>query len=297
MIWLAVALFGISTYAAEPPISEIIIPGEEWQLLGEGYKYTEGPSVDAEGNVYFTDIPNNRIHKISLDGKISVFVENTGGANGSMFGPDGKIYVCQNGKKRIAAFDVTGQETVITEEVGSNDIVVNHKGEIYFTDPPTKQIYFINAKHEKRVVDTGITFPNGVRMTPDQGTLLVADSRTSNVWAFRIEPDGSLAFKQPYFTLYVPDGRKDSGADGMTVDTLGRLYVATHLGVQVLDQAGRVIGMLSKPQSKKLSNLVFGGPEFNYLYATSTDKVYRRKTKAKGVLFFQAPILPPKPHL
>jgi gluconolactonase len=283
--------------ASHQPVMEILIPGEDWQVVSDGHKFTEGPAVNAQGEVFFTDIPNNRIHKIGLDGKVTVFKEQSGGANGTMFGPDGKLYVCQNGKKRIVAYDAQANEEVIAEDVDSNDLAVTHEGNVYLSDPPHKQVWLVNPKHEKRVVDSGITQPNGVRLSPDQSLLYVADTRGQFVYSFQIQPDGSLADKQRYFHLHLVDGSTQSGADGMTVDTQGRLYVATELGLQVCDQAGRVNSIILKPQNKWLANVVFGGPKFDTLYVTCGDKVYSRKTKATGVLSYQAPIKPAAPRL
>lgn len=282
---------------SKQPVVQLLQPGEGWQLVGEGYRFTEGPAVNATGEVFFTDIPNNLIHKIALDGSVSVFVENSGSANGLMFGPNGKLYACQNGKKQIVAYDAAGKEEVVATEVQSNDLVVNHRGEIYFTDPANKQVWFVNARGEKRVVDKGIGRPNGIILTPDQGTLVVADSSGPHLWAFRIESDGSLSHKQPYYTMHLLEGRGESGADGMTVDVQGRIYVTTAMGLQFFDQAGRVNGIISKPQPKSLSNAVFGGPELDTLFVTCADKVFKRKTRTKGVAFFKGPYLPAAPRL
>ena len=110
-------------------------------------------------------------------------------------------------------------------------------------------------------------------------------------------PDGSLTNKQRYFHLHLPDATSGSGADGMTVDTNGTLYVTTALGIQFCDQAGRVNGIIPKPQSAWLSNVAFGGPDFSDLYVTCGDKVYRRKTKQRGVLAFYPPFKPRAPGL
>jgi sugar lactone lactonase YvrE/enterochelin esterase-like enzyme len=279
------------------PVMNLLTPGEGWQMVGEGYKFTEGPAANSKGEVFFTDIPNSRIYKIGLDGKVSLFKDNTGEANGLMFGPNGKLYACQSGKKRIVAYDMDGREAVVTEDIQSNDLAVNSKGEIYVSDPNNKQVWFISAKGEKRIVDTSIARPNGVVLSPDQSLLLVADTAGQFVYSFQIQPDGSLSHKQPYFHLHLADGATQSGADGMTVDTQGNLYVATKVGLQFCDQAGRVNGIVSKPQRAWLSNAVFGGPNLDELYVTCNDKVYRRKTKAKGVLSFQPPITPPIPKL
>ena len=286
----------IRTAVSTPqPVMDILIPGEEWQLVAEGFKFTEGPATDAAGNVFFTDIPNNRIHKIDGDRKVSVFKEDTGGANGLMFGPDGKLYACQNGRKRIVAYGPDGRESVIAEEVESNDLVVSNQGTIYFTDPRNKQVWFISAQGEKRVVDTGIAFPNGILLTPDQSLLVVADTRGRDLFSLQITSNGSLEAKQRYYGMYIPDGEIDSGADGMTVDTKGRIYVTSRFGLHVFDQMGRVVGFISKPENKWLSNVVFGGKELDLLFVTCEDKVYSRKTKARGVLFFQNPVVTPKP--
>jgi sugar lactone lactonase YvrE/enterochelin esterase-like enzyme len=271
-----------------------------WDLVSQGHKFTEGPAVDAMGNVFFSDIPNDRIHKISVDGKVTVFRENTGEANGLMFGPDGRLYACQNGRKRIVAFSSDGTESVIAEGVTSNDLAVNPRGEIYFSDPPNKQVWFIDAKGNKRVVHQGILLPNGVRFSPDHAFLMVADTLSRWVWSFSVSADGSLANGVPFFRLEIPDevdsGPLRSGADGMTVDNEGFLYVATKLGIQIVDPPGKTVGILQKPDKSDPSNVVFGGRDLQTLYVTSGDKVFRRTVKRKGTLPWVA-VTPPKPRL
>ena len=272
----------------------------DWELVSQGHKFTEGPAVDAAGNVFFSDIPNSRIHKISVDGKVTVFRENTGEANGLMFGPDGRLYACQNGRKRIVAFAADGKESVIAEGVSSNDLAINPRGEIYFTDPQNKRVWFIDAKGNKRVAHEGILFPNGVRFSPDHAFLMVADTYSRWIWSFSAQSDGSLANGVPFHRLEIPDevesGALRSGADGMTVDTDGFLYVATNLGIQIADPAGRTVGILRKPNSSNPSNVVFGGPDLHTLYVTSGDKVFRRPIKKKGTFPWVA-VTPPKPRL
>ena len=147
------------------------------------------------------------------------------------------------------------------------------------------------------VNDEYIEQPNGILFTPDQSLLYVSDTRGQFVYSFQVQPDGSQADKQRYFHLHLPDGSTGSGADGMTVDTNGTLYVTTALGVQFCDQAGRVNGIIRKPQNKWLSNAVFGGADFSDLYVTCGDKVYRRKTTSRGVMTSQPPIKPSTPRL
>jgi sugar lactone lactonase YvrE len=128
-----------------------------------------------------------------------------------------------------------------------------------------------------------------VILTPDGGTLVVTDRDNPWLWTFRVGKDGSLDGKESYYRpLVVPFGEERSRSDGMTVDTDGRLYVATAVGIQVFDPTGRPCGTILKPieqRGKSGSNLCFGGPEHNVLFYTVTDKVYRRKVKTTGVTF------------
>jgi gluconolactonase len=280
--------------------NNVLHPDQDWELVSQGHKFTEGPAVDARGNVFFSDIPNNRIHKIDPDNRVTVFKEDTGGANGLMFGPDGRLYACQNGRKRIVAYSPDGKESTIADGVESNDLAINSRGEIYFTDPANKRVWFIGAGGTKRVVHEGIAFPNGIRFSPDQSFLMVTDTAGRWVWSFLIQSDGSLVNGVPFHRLEIPDevesGPLRSGADGFTVDSEGFLYVATKIGIQICDPAGRVVGILNKPQNADPSNAVFGGADLQTLYVTSADKVFRRAIRRKGILPWVA-VKPPKPRL
>lgn len=256
--------------------------------------------MDAQGNVYFSDIPNSRIHKVTVDGKVAVFRENTGESNGLMFGPDGRLYACQGGRKRIVAYAMDGKESVIASDANCNDLAVNPRGEIYYTDPAAKRVWHIDAKRNKRVVHEGILFPNGIRFSPDHAFLMVADTLSRWIWSFSVQADGSLANGVPFHRLELPDevenGPLRSGADGMTVDTEGFVYVATKLGIQIADPAGRTVGILNKPDAGDPTSVVFAGTGLQTLYVTSGSRVYRRPIKRKGTLPWVA-VTPPKPRL
>ncbi len=277
--------------------TDILVPGEGWKLVSEGHKFTEGPAVNARGEVFFTDIPAGRIHRVNLAGEVSVFVENSPGVNGLMFGPDDYLYACQNGNQQIVRYSAEAKEAVFVEKAPSNDLIILSKGGSYYTDPNNKKVWHVDGDGKRRLVDEGIEFPNGVIASTDQTLLFVADTRGRFIYSFQIQPDGSLAHKQKYGHLHVTDDRRDSGADGMTVDTQGRLYVTTRLGIQVLDQLGRVHFIVDKPQNAWVSNVVFGGADLDTLYVTCGDKVYSRKVKAKGVVPWKAPVKPPRPRL
>jgi gluconolactonase len=276
--------------------TQLLIPGEEWELVSEGHGFTEGPAVNAAGEVFFTDIPNSKIWKIGLDGHVTLFAENTGRANGLVFGAEGQLFACASGKREITAYSPGGTAQSIIQNVTSNDLVCR-TSDGYFTDPNNKRVYYVDAALNTRVVDTGIEFPNGLALSPDQTLLYVADMRGQFTYSFQIQADGSLAYKQPFFHLHVGFGQKQTSADGMTVDTEGRLYIATDLGVQVCDQPGRVHLIVKKPQDAWLANVVFGGKNRDTLYATCADKVFKRRLNAQGLFPAEGPSKPPRPRL
>lgn len=277
------------------PIMSMLLPGEDWQLVGENFRGADGLAANDKGEVFFSDHAGNCIYKIALDGQLSVF-KSQADTGGLIFGPDGKLYAGQGAGKRIVSYDAGGKEEIIAEDLQPNDLVAARNGNIYVTDSPNKKVWLIQGR-EKRVVDEGIAFPNGIRLSPDQSLLYVADYRGQFVYSFDVLPDGSLANRQRFYHLHLMDGSTQSSADGMTVDTLGWLYVTTEMGIQVCDQAGRVEGIISKPQARGPSSLAFGGSHFDTLFAACGDKVFKRKTQARGVLSFQTPIKPPAPHL
>jgi len=283
-------------------LNDILIPGEGWQLVSEGYKFTEGPAVNSKGEVFFTDAPNNKTYKIGLDNKVSQFLADSKRGNGQAFGPDGRLYAVASGDQKVIAYTADGAAQVIADGFVGNDIVVAHNGNIYVTNPPGEnandpsKVWLIKPNGEKAVVDTGIKYANGVTLSPDQTLLYVDDYRSHWVYSFVIQADGALGMKQRYYWLHVSDTADWSNADGMRVDRDGRLYVATKMGVQVCDQAGRVQCILPTPNGR-LSNLSFGGEHFDTLYATCGDKVYKRKLKVIGANAWDKPNKPAAPRL
>lgn len=276
--------------------SRMIAGDSQWEKVSEGHQFTEGPAVDRDGNLYFSDVRASKIFRI-IDGKVSLFKDDTANTNGLMFGPDGKLYACENGRRRIVAYDVqTGVATPVATDVTSNDLVINAKGEIWFTDPTAKKVWYLPPGGEKRVVHEGLEFPNGIMLSPDQTLLTVADSRSKWVWSFQIGPDGGLLNGQPFYRLETNDQSSATSADGMTMDTEGYLWVTTNIGLQICDQPGRVTAILNKPQPGSLSNVVFAGKELDTIYVTAGDKVFRRKVNRKGLTPW-SPVKPPRPGL
>jgi len=186
--------------------------------------------------------------------------------------------------------------TVVATDVDPGGLAVNARGEVWFTDPLRKRVWFIDTRGGKRVVHEGLDAPNGVTLSPDQALLAVTDTHGRWVWSFQIDPDGSLHHGQPFYRLETPDEPSALGAGGMTVDSEGFLYVATRLGLQVFDQPGRLNAIIDTPQPMSLSSVAFGGPDRDTLYVTAGDKVFRRRIRRQGVLPGQ-PIKPPQPRL
>jgi len=282
-------------------LKALLLPGEDWQLVSEGHRFTEGPAVNAQGEVFFNDVPNSKTYRIDLDGKVSVFLADSKRGDGQSFGPDGRLYAAAGAEQKILAWDAEGRATAVADGFRGNDLVVASNGNIYVTFPgwngsDPSQVILIRPNGEKVVVDTGLRFSNGITMSPDQTLLYVADTRTHWVYSYQIQPDGTLKHKQKFYWLHVSDSDDDSMADGLDVDRDGRLYVATRFGVQICDQAGKVQAILPTP-NRKISNISIGGANFDILYATCGDKVYRRKLNVRGAPSWEKPSRPAPPRL
>lgn len=254
--------------------------------LASGFRFTEGPAADAQGNVYFTDIPNNKIHIWSLDGTLSTFTSNSGGTNGLFFTPQGSLLACEGGNGRVTSIDLYGNVTVLADNYNGkpfnspNDLWPDPKGGVYFTDPrygnrnnlpqDGEHVYYIAPdKTVTRVIDDMVR-PNGLIGTPDGKILYVADHGGQKTYRYKINPDATLSEK----TLFA-----ESGSDGMTIDTNGNVYL-TSSAVKVYNPAGKNIQNLELPE--RPANVTFAGPDRTTLFATARSSIYAVKTLAKG---------------
>ena len=280
----------------ERGVYTILEPDKDWEFLGEGYQLTADSTVDKDGSIYFTDARHNRIHKIDLNGKITVWKQDSGGAHGIISGADGRLYAGQHDRKRIVAYTPDGKESIVAEGVQTHHLTVTARNEVYFADAPNHRVWLVDAAGNKRVVHERINWPRGVRVSTDQSLLVVNDPHTKWVWSFQIRPDGSLANGQPFYRLETADDSSESDAGGMAFDTEGYLYVATQLGVQVCDQPGRVVAIINPPRGEGLAGVILGGPNLQWLYVTDGDKMYRRQVKRQGAVVWN-PVKPPRPRL
>jgi gluconolactonase len=285
----------VTVGAGSPQLKEIFIADEGWTLVADGFKATEGPAPNAKGEVFFNDVPNSQTYKIGLDGKVSLFLADNRKGDGQRFGPDGRLYAVSINAEQILAYDTEGKSSVIADGIKGNDLVVRHDGSVYVTSPDkaagTSNIWYISPSGEKRVVDKGLKFANGITVSPDQTWLYVSDSATHWVYSYLIKENGDLADKQQYQHLHMSDLADSSGADGMRVDRDGRLYVATRLGLQICDQEGRVNCIVPTPNGK-VSNVCFGGENFDVMFVAAGDRIFNRKVKVQGANSFEAPIKP-----
>ncbi|MCM8537515.1 MAG: SMP-30/gluconolactonase/LRE family protein [Lentisphaeraceae bacterium] len=187
--------------------------------------------------------------------------------------------------------------TILAENVRPNDVVVNYKGDVYFSAPGERKIYFVPKGGKKKVVASGLKSPNGIILNAAQNILMTAEYNGQYVVSFGIKEDGTLFGQEKFTSIQIPRLEPFVKMDGMAIDNESRLYVATNMGLQLCDRAGRVQGIIPAPQRKPLANVVFGGKNLDYLIITCTDKVYKRKTKTKGVRFYEKPLELKKPRL
>jgi gluconolactonase len=277
-------------------VFQTLIPGKEWQLVTDRPVHGAGVAVNTNGEVFLEDTSENRIYRVGLDGRVTPFAGHGGLVRALTFGPDGRLYGAAARSGKIYAFDGSGKPRIVADNVAAIDLAMNVKGDLYFTDGSAHKVWLLPKGGKPRVVDEGIQAPVGVLFSPDQTLLYVSDHVSQISWAFQIQPDGSLAHKQRYFYAHTPDAA-ESGAADMAADTLGSVYMATALGVQVFDQIGKCHAIISAPTRAPVTNVKFGGANLDEMYIVNDHRLYKRKTKVKGVLSWRPPIKPAPPRL
>ncbi len=291
LLFISSFLFSICCKSKE---ASIVADGAELNLVSDGFEFTEGPAADKKGNVYFTDQPNNRILKWSVDDqKVSVFMEDARRANGLYLDNKGNLYACADEKSELWKIDKDKKVTVLVDEFqgkklnGPNDLWIDAKGGIYITDPyyersyrnydgqpmEEQRVYYLSPDSKELTVATeDLVKPNGIIGNPNGKMLYVADIEADKTWSFEVVEDGSLSNK----TLFT-----EMGSDGMTIDNRGNLYL-TGSGVTVFNKKGEKI--LHIPVEKNwTANVTFGGKNNQTLFITAMDAVFSLEMKVKGV--------------
>jgi len=295
--------------------AELIDVNEKIEVLTEGYNWSEGPVwIKSDGHLLFSDVPENKIHKWSPKTGHSIFMDPSGfegdngekepGSNGLMVDNEGRLLVCDHGNRRIYRVEKDGTKTTVTERFegkrfnSPNDLVVNSKGEIFFTDPPyglkdkTKReidfcgVYRVAVDGTVTLITKELERPNGIGLSPDEKTLYVAQShRPAPIYnAYSIHDDGSIDAKGKllYNSIKLAEAGDPGMPDGMCVDSKGNLWATGPGGVLIISPEGKLLGRILMGQNT--ANCTFGG-DGTTLYITSDDKICRVKTKAKGLGF------------
>jgi gluconolactonase len=272
----------------------IIARGAKLEKLADGFKFTEGPAVDADGNVFFTDQPNNKILEWSIDGKLSTWLDSAGRANGLYFDGHGNLLACADLNNQLWSIDPKGKVTVLVKNYkgkllnGPNDLWEAPQGGIYFTDPLYKRdywtrdpamqqdgqhVYYLNPDRSKLVrVTEDLVQPNGIIGTPDGKMLYVADIGAHKTYVYNIETDGTLSGKKLFCSM---------GSDGMTIDNEGNVYL-TGRGVTVFNPAGKQIEHIPI-DAGWTANVTFGGADRHTLFITAQTSIYDLRMRVKGV--------------
>lgn len=272
--------------------ASLIAPDAKLEKLAGGFGFTEGPTCDAQGNIYFTDQPNNRILKWSVNGKLSTFMQPAGRANGMYFDARDNLIVCADEHNKLWSIAPDKTVTVLVKDFqgkylnGPNDAWVAPNGGIYFTDPfyqrpywdhntmalTNEEVYYLRPDHKTLTcVTTDLKKPNGIIGTPDGKHLFVSDIRAGRTWRYDIKSDGSLTNKTFFCRL---------GSDGMTLDAEENLYL-TGNGVTVFNPAGKQIEHMDVPESWT-ANVSFGGPDHQTLFITASESLYSIRLTVKG---------------
>jgi len=273
----------------------LVAPGAEVVKLADGFVFTEGPTANSKGDVYFVDDPNCKIHRWCItEKKVSVFIEESAHANGMYFDKNDNLYVCEGGTGSVVRYTPDGTRTVVANKFGArnfnkpNDLWIDPKGGIYFTDPvygPTfhnvqggEHVYYILPDRSKiiRVIEVSgeqgdFVKPNGVIGTPDGKLLYVADINGRMVYRFNIQPDGTLTDKHPFAPVVT---------DGMTIDEKGNIYMAGN-DVTVYSPEGKEIERIRVPE-RWSANVCFGGADFKTLFITASSGFYAVEMNVRG---------------
>jgi gluconolactonase len=262
-------------------------------LLNEKLRDARGIAVDDQGNVFIGDSFGKAIHRIDLEGHDSTFMKDVEGARSLALGPDGLLYGC--GDEGIVSYSSGGTGSVRIGGVRCQDIAITRDSGLLFTgDGGVASVPLGNLHHWNHYgpgSDEGLRsfVANGICLPPDQSMLYVSDPNGKWVWSYQVQSDGSLANGEPFFRTETSDEASASGAAGMATDSQGLLYVATLLGIQICDQQGRVVAILSRPKQADpslgpVSGIALGGPDHQYLYAVIGNKVFRRHLVRRGGL-------------
>ncbi len=287
-------LLNTNLFSQENGLSSIIRPGAVLEKLSGEFSFTEGPTADAAGNVYFTDQPNDRIMIWTTAGELKTYMQPSGRSNGMFFDKKGYLWVCADEKNELWRISPDKKVEIILNKYdskllnGPNDVWVAPDGSAYFSDPFYKRswwshsdmpqdkqcVYYLSPDRKilKRVAE-GLVQPNGIVGTADGKTIFIADIGDKKTYSFTINKNGDLTDRKLFCEM---------GSDGMTLDKKGNIYLTGRGGVFVFDSKGKQLGSIPVPESW-ISNVCFGDKNRKSLYITANKGLYRILTQVKGV--------------
>ncbi|MDO8540731.1 MAG: SMP-30/gluconolactonase/LRE family protein [Opitutaceae bacterium] len=276
----------IATAAPAPAPDRIFTEGSEWEVVSSGHRFAEGMAWDADGHFYFTDVPANQLFKVDRNSGSKTLLDGaTGRANGIAFGPDGRLYGCASGDRCIYAWDPKSwQKAKVTEGTPSNDIAILRDGTIFYTEPGTNLVWRLAARTFARDVGVKLSWqPNGIALSRDEKTLLVAEFNSDTVHGFALGADGKVnGDDRAAYKLAVPSdgvGR----LDGMMTLADGRLLVGTTLGTQIAPAITAVGSarhmMIRSPQGRPRNNYVRLSPDGAWIYSAYAADILRRRLR------------------
>lgn len=277
-------------------------PVGEIKKLHSGLQFTEGPAWDGKANLYFSDIPANRIYRVDATGSLSVFLEPSNYANGLMVNRQGNLVACEMDGRIVEINTQTKEVKALASGYqgkrfnAPNDLVIDRTGGVYFTDPhfrapmPLPQdklaVYYLDTKgNVTRLIDD-LQAPNGVVLSPDEKTLYVFPSLQKEMMAYPVESPGKLGPGRVFFSLMQPEGQDGTGGDGGTVDSKGNVYVTSQLGIQVVSPEGKFLGLIQLPEQP--ANCTFGGADMKTLYVTARTSLYAVPMEIAGHQYARA---------
>jgi gluconolactonase len=269
-----------ATETVAPGIPGVVAAGAKVVVVKDGFRSTEGAITMPDGTMLFTEPGASRVHKIDKDGNITVFIEGTKRANGLAWDSKGRLIA--TGATTVDVIYPKGSEKVLAEmPTRPNDVVVDKKDGVYFTLPSNKPpvVYYIAAGGQPVIVGEAPS-PHGLTLSPDEKTLYVGDSSGPYLVAFDVQADGKLTNRRNFGPRYSGITGDESHADGVAIDSEGRVYVGIGPGVQVFDKTGKALGLI--PTSQRPQNLAFGGPDKKTLYLNGGTALFKLQMIAQG---------------
>ena len=264
-----------------PRAQEVLIPGQNWELLAEGFRSTRGPACNASGEVYFADTTAGRVHRINADGTVVVFAEDSGKPHCVTVDADGAVYTVSEVSDQILKYSADGTSEVYARDLRGHSIMAHPGGSLYVTSNGDKphgpgSVWHLRDGKATRV-DTGIRFATGMAYRPDQWLLSVAEGHSKWVYSYQINADGSLSNRERFFHLHVADWDDDAGPESLCYSREGRQFVATRSGIQISADDGPTQIILPVPDGSRVTGVAIGGAEHDVLYAFCMNRIWRRR--------------------